>query len=152
MVATGGTFVALYRRCLPSRCYAHPNFDSHKAKAIVAQTPLITVMSATAPKPATLFAGLEAAGAKVNDAKSKALYVDVAADGELSEPDDVPEAAARAAVEQLAHALNDSRAMGLTFGTRTRRSSSSSSRGGARTATRAPSWTSPRPTPTPRGC
>lgn len=91
------------------------NFDSHIAKALVAQTPLITVMAATAPSPATLFADLEAASTALNNAKFKALYVDVADDGELSEPDEVTEADARAAVEQLGRALNDSHAMGLSF-------------------------------------
>lgn len=90
-------------------------FDSHIAKAMVAQTPLATVMAATAPAPATLFADIEAASAKINDAKFRGLYVDVDGDGELSEPDDVTEADAREVVEKLDRILNDSLAMGLSF-------------------------------------
>lgn len=80
-------------------------FNSHAAKAAIAQTQLMMLTSPAPPNAATLFADITASAEKVNDAKFRGLYVDVAEDGELTEPDEVAEAHARAVVEQLARVL-----------------------------------------------
>jgi AbiV family abortive infection protein len=90
-------------------------FDSHTVKAVFAQVPLATYIAAAPPNLTTLLADITASGAKVNDAKFRGLYVDVDDEGEMAEPDDVTENDARAVVDQLARALDDSRARGLSF-------------------------------------